>query len=59
MGLQACREIRAAGKTVPILVLSAMPESATKVALLDAGADDYLAKPFSMDEPSSPNPRRC
>ena len=50
MGLQVCREIRAAGKTVPILVLSAMPESATKVALLDAGADDYLSKPFSMDE---------
>jgi DNA-binding response OmpR family regulator len=50
MGLQVCREIRAAGKTVPILVLSAMPESATKVAFLDAGADDYLSKPFSMDE---------
>src|SRR5690348_11472261 len=50
MGLQVCREIRAAGKTVPILVLSGMPEATTKVALLDAGADDYLSKPFSMDE---------
>jgi len=49
-GLQVCREIRAAGKTVPILMLSAIPESATKVQLLDAGADDYLSKPFSMDE---------
>jgi DNA-binding response OmpR family regulator len=50
MGLQVCREIRAAGKTVPILVLSAMTEFASKVALLDAGADDYLSKPFSTDE---------
>ena len=50
MGLQVCREIRAAGKTVPILVLSGMLASATKVALLDAGADDYLSKPFSMNE---------
>jgi two-component system response regulator MprA len=50
MGLQVCGEIRAAGKTVPILVVSGILESATKVALLDAGADDYLSKPFSMDE---------
>ena len=50
MGLQVCREIRAAGKTVPILVLSGVSESATKVAFLDAGADDYLSKPFSIDE---------
>src|SRR5215813_4090396 len=50
MGLQVCREIRAAGKTVPILVLSGILESATKVAFLDAGADDYLSKPFSIDE---------
>ena len=50
MGLQVCREIRAAGKTVPILVVSGILESATKVALLDAGADDYLSKPFSIDE---------
>jgi DNA-binding response OmpR family regulator len=50
MGLQVCREIRAAGKTVPILMVSGILESATKVALLDAGADDYLSKPFSLDE---------
>src|SRR5215831_10363985 len=50
MGLQVCREIRASGKTVPILVLSGVLESATKVAFLDAGADDYLSKPFSIDE---------
>ena len=50
MGLQVCREIRAAGKTVPILVLSGILQAGTKVSLLDAGADDYMSKPFSIDE---------
>ena len=36
--------------TVPIIVLSARHQSATKVAALDAGADDYVTKPFGMDE---------
>lgn len=49
-GLEACKEIRAAGKTTPIIVLSVKTEIATKVDLLDAGADDYLSKPFSLDE---------
>jgi DNA-binding response OmpR family regulator len=50
MGLQVCREIRAAGKTVPILVLSGILQAGTKVSLLDAGADDYMSKPFSIEE---------
>ncbi len=49
-GLQVCLEIRACGKTVPILVMSVKPEPSTKVELLDAGADDYISKPFSLDE---------
>jgi DNA-binding response OmpR family regulator len=49
-GLQVCREIRESGKTVPILVMSVKPEPSTKVELLDAGADDYVARPFSLDE---------
>ncbi len=49
-GLEVCREIRAAGKTVPILMLSEKQEPATKAQLLDAGADDYLGKPYSLEE---------
>jgi two-component system OmpR family response regulator len=49
-GIDVCREIRAAGKTVPILMLSAIQEPAVKTEGLNAGADDYLAKPFSFDE---------
>jgi len=49
-GLQVCREIRASGKTAPILVMSVKPEPSTKVELLDAGADDYISQPFSLDE---------
>src|SRR5499426_644525 len=49
-GLQVCQEIRASGKTVPILVMSVKPEPSTKVELLDAGADDYISQPFSLDE---------
>lgn len=49
-GDEVCREIRAAGKAAPILMLSVQADVATKVALLDQGADDYLAKPFSSDE---------
>jgi two-component system KDP operon response regulator KdpE len=48
-GLELCRRIRARS-TVPIIVVSAAAEVATKVDALDAGADDYLTKPFSMDE---------
>lgn len=49
-GVEVCTEVRARGKHVPILVLSVKTESEAKVELLNAGADDYLAKPFSFDE---------
>ena len=48
-GLQMCREIRQ-WMTAPIIVLSARHADTEKVALLDAGADDYLTKPFSTIE---------
>jgi two-component system KDP operon response regulator KdpE len=48
-GIAVCREIRR-WSAVPILVLSARHSEAEKVALLDAGADDYLTKPFSTVE---------
>lgn len=49
-GLMVCSEIRRAGKTVPILLLSVLTDINQKVALLEAGADDYLAKPYSHRE---------
>lgn len=49
-GLEVCQEIRKKGKTTPILVLSVKSDVSTKVQLLDAGADDYLSKPFSLEE---------
>jgi len=48
-GLDVCREVRR-WSSVPILVLSARHADTEKVALLDAGADDYLTKPFGTDE---------
>jgi len=48
-GLELCRRLRILGR-VPILVLSVKDEERTKVQALDAGADDYVTKPFSMDE---------
>jgi two-component system KDP operon response regulator KdpE len=48
-GVDLCRAIRAESDT-PIIVLSAIGDDATKVEALDAGADDYLTKPFSMSE---------
>ena len=48
-GLTACREIRRSSR-VPILVLSVRDAEDDKVAALDLGADDYLTKPFGMDE---------
>jgi two-component system KDP operon response regulator KdpE len=48
-GLEVCRALRATA-TMPILVLSARGEERTKVQVLDLGADDYLTKPFGMDE---------
>ncbi len=48
-GLDVCRALRASS-SVPILVLSARGEEQTKVQALDLGADDYLTKPFGLDE---------
>ena len=48
-GTDVCRELRG-WSTAPILVLSAVGEEAEKIAALDAGADDYVTKPFSGDE---------
>jgi len=50
MGLQVCEEIRKESISTPILMLSVKSETTTKVDLLNAGADDYLTKPFSLDE---------
>ncbi len=49
-GLEACRRLRAAGCTTPVLMLTARVEVLDRVEGLDAGADDYLAKPFALDE---------
>jgi DNA-binding response OmpR family regulator len=49
-GLQVCRDIRRRGVSTPILMLTALSATADKVSGLDAGADDYLAKPFDFDE---------
>lgn len=49
-GLAICRELRAKGNRVPIIFLTARGELQHKVAGLDAGADDYLAKPFEVAE---------
>ena len=49
-GREICQEVRAKGSHVPIIVLSVRTESTIKVDLLNAGADDYLSKPFSLDE---------
>lgn len=49
-GLEATRSLRASGNDVPILVLTARDAVGDRVDGLDAGADDYLAKPFSFDE---------
>jgi two-component system KDP operon response regulator KdpE len=48
-GLEVCRRLRAFSR-VPILVLSALSDEARKVKALDAGADDYVTKPFGVDE---------
>lgn len=49
-GLEVCASIRTAGKHMPILILSVKSEIDTKTELLDAGADDYMTKPFSFKE---------
>ncbi|HEY0010642.1 MAG TPA: response regulator transcription factor [Candidatus Paceibacterota bacterium] len=49
-GVTVCTEIRRTGRHVPILILSVLNDSWRKVELLNAGADDYLIKPYSFDE---------
>lgn len=49
-GLEATRALRSAGNDVPILVLTARDAVSDRVDGLDAGADDYLTKPFALDE---------
>jgi two-component system response regulator MprA len=49
-GLEACRRLRASGVSVPVLMLTARAEVDSRVAGLDAGADDYLSKPFALAE---------
>jgi DNA-binding response OmpR family regulator len=49
-GLTVCREIRRAGGTAPILMLTARGETSERVMGLRAGADDYMVKPFEVDE---------
>jgi two-component system response regulator MprA len=49
-GLTVCRRLRALGDRTPILMMTARTEVSDRVSGLDAGADDYLPKPFSLDE---------
>jgi two-component system, OmpR family, response regulator MprA len=49
-GLEVCRRIRRDGNAVPVLMLTARAEVESRVAGLDAGADDYLPKPFALEE---------
>ncbi|MEN3362329.1 MAG: hypothetical protein V7637_6311 [Mycobacteriales bacterium] len=49
-GLEVCRQLRAAKSTVPVLVLTARTDEVDFVVGLDAGADDYVAKPFRLAE---------
>ena len=52
-GLEVARRLRARGSVVPILMLTARDAVADRVAGLDAGADDYLVKPFAIEELSA------
>jgi two-component system response regulator MprA len=49
-GLEVCRRMRAAGDRTPVLMLTARDAVADRVRGLDAGADDYLVKPFALEE---------
>lgn len=49
-GLEVCTSLRAANHTMPILIVTGEDDPKSVVALLDAGADDYLVKPFRVDE---------
>ncbi len=49
-GIEVCRRLRLAGRRLPVLMLTARAEVSDRVSGLDAGADDYLAKPFALQE---------
>jgi two-component system response regulator MprA len=49
-GLEVCRRLRRGGNRVPVLMLTARDEVSDRVAGLDAGADDYVVKPFALEE---------
>ncbi len=49
-GIEVCKDIRNSKKNIPILILSVLDDTLQKVELLEAGADDYLTKPFSFSE---------
>jgi two-component system response regulator MprA len=49
-GLEVCRRVRGAGSKLPVLMLTARTEVEDRVAGLDAGADDYVTKPFALEE---------
>ncbi len=49
-GISVCRRLRARGDTTPVLMLTARSDIEDRVTGLDAGADDYLAKPFALEE---------
>lgn len=49
-GLEVCRDLRAAGKTTPIIFVSVSGDTETKIKALKLGADDYITKPFALDE---------
>jgi two-component system response regulator MprA len=49
-GIQVCRRLRSAGDRTPVLMLTARDAIGDRVSGLDAGADDYLVKPFALDE---------
>jgi two-component system response regulator MprA len=49
-GFEVCRQVRAGDNDIPILVLTARHSTSDRVEGLDAGADDYLVKPFALEE---------
>ncbi len=49
-GLEVCRDLRARGSEVPVLMLTARAETRERVLGLESGADDYVVKPFELDE---------
>src|SRR6266702_3596460 len=49
-GLEVCRRLRRSGRRLPVLMLTARDEVENRVAGLDAGADDYVTKPFALEE---------